>query len=364
MNSQWLLSAVVWSLLTTVSLAEGRSYQVVSDAPPIDAPSDVAYGVPDPSPSDAPAPMVPPEPSPADAGAYCCSPCCGECCEESGLGLYTFAGFDSWHGIADGSFSNNNGASFGVNAAGAVNEETGLAWQVGASFGIYDWFGRESIPFEASQSQQQTFVTAGLFRRANETTPWSSGIVVDQMLGNNFGVFSTEPYLAQVRYQIAYAMSPCNEVGVWATNQLNQSSQTLGPAPFAFTTRAVNQANLFWHHKFELGADSWFYVGVPTNDHIGPPGLGPPGRLGDWIVGGMFNAPLNDGLALYGNFAYMKPSAPTVLGVEEESFNVSVGLAWYPYCNARSRTVAGRTWMPYLPVANNGTFLVDQNVTF
>ena len=42
----------------------------------------------------------------------------------------------------------------------------------------------------------------------------------------------------------------------------------------------------------------------------------------------------------------------------EDAYSIGFGLTFYPGGNARTRTVAGNCWMPYLPVANNGTFLV------
>jgi hypothetical protein len=326
-------------------------------------PSDPAQPVqPERSPSDVAPPMVPMPPAARpgcgaweEPAACCCGPLFDECQDCGPVAWYAFSGFDSWRGFADGTYEDNKGLHFGLNAGGLLTDG-GLAWQAGMSYGIYDWNGRDSWPLEAEDSQTQTFITLGVFRRANESSRWSGGIVLDQMIGDNFGVFANEPYLAQVRYQLAYALSARNEIGFWATNELNHDTQFLGPVPIS--TRAVNQANLFWHHKFDLGADGWFYVGLPTNDRVGAPG-----RLGDFIFGVNMNVPLSDSLAMYANFAYLEPSAPLPLGASEDSFNFTLGLAWYPQWNARSRSVAGRQSMPYLPVANNGTFFIDQNVT-
>lgn len=271
-----------------------------------------------------------------------------------GMTVYGFTGIDSWRGVADGSFQNNNGVHIGANSGGPL-AGSGLGWQAGASYGVYDWNGRLSAEDQTSTAQQ-SFITLGVFRRADECSRWSGGIVVDQMIADSFGIFADDVYLAQVRYQLAYAVSYRNEIGFWATNELNQDEVFFDQV----STRAVNQANIFCHHKFQLGADTWLYVGTPTNDRVGGAGT-----LGDFIFGGSMNAPLNDELAMYGNFAYLDPTAPVgPAGSEEDSFYVALGLAWYPYCNARSRTVAGNRWAPYMPVANNGTFLIDQSVTF
>ena len=89
------------------------------------------------------------------------------------------------------------------------------------------------------------------------------------------------------------------------------------------------------------------------------------GSLGDYLIGLSANVPLNDRVALYTLTTYMHPSASAgPAGFDEESWNFTIGLALYPARNARSNTVAGQCWMPLLPVANNGLFLVDTNRTF
>ena len=75
--------------------------------------------------------------------------------------------------------------------------------------------------------------------------------------------------------------------------------------------------------------------------------------------------PLNDRVALYALVTYMHPSAsPGPAGSLDEMWNFSIGLTFFPRPIARSSTVAGQCWMPQLPVANNGTFLVDTNMTY
>lgn len=70
--------------------------------------------------------------------------------------------------------------------------------------------------------------------------------------------------------------------------------------------------------------------------------------------------PLNDAVSAYSSVMYLHPSAS--IGPEaamDEGWNLIVGLTFYPGRNSRTRTVAGERWMPLLPVATNGTFLVD-----
>ena len=125
--------------------------------------------------------------------------------------------------------------------------------------------------------------------------------------------------------------------------------------------RPINQLNAYWHYKWsEGGADTWLWVGVPENDR-----LNRNGSLGDYTVGLLANVPLNDRAALYALVTYMHPSASAgPAGAEEDAWNFSIGVYLFPGRNARSSTVAGQCWMPQLPVANNGYFLVDTNHWF
>jgi hypothetical protein len=56
----------------------------------------------------------------------------------------------------------------------------------------------------------------------------------------------------------------------------------------------------------------------------------------------------------------MHPSAqPGAVAAAEDAWNFSIGLAFYSGRTARSSTVAGQCWLPQMPIANNGSFLVD-----
>lgn len=276
------------------------------------------------------------------------------------FGIYTFSGVESWRGVADGAGPNNNGFFSGLNAGMPIRglDALGIGLQAGFNSGVYDLMGRPTNGAnEANQTQQQYFFTYGFFRRADCDRPLSFGVVQDWSVNNNFGTTSNEPTLNQYRAQIAWATSACNEFGIWATWRDRTYTQAPGTAP-GRTFRAFNQTNFFWHRKWCYGgADSWVWLGFPSRSRLDPVNGG---TLGEIIAGGMFNVPINDRIAMFMNVNYMKPSARGgVPGSREETFDAGVGLAFYPGCTARSRTVAGRSWMPLMPVANNGNFFVD-----
>jgi hypothetical protein len=291
-----------------------------------------------------------------------CRGCVTGCDEDPQIGVVGLFGFDSFHGVSDGSYQSNFGTVAGVNGAVPIPwlYDYGVAAQIGATYGVYDWKGRSSS-FQPLSSQQQTFVTTGLFRRAFDGRRLSFGLVYDWMVGTNWGTFATGPVLGQWRGQAECALSDCDSLGVWGTMRDHGHGQVV-PAfvPASVETRALSQINFFWHHKFTGGADSGVWVGIPQSDR-----LGQPGNLGDLILGGDVQVPLSDQVALYANLQYMKPSASAGHDAAiDETYNIGVGLAWYPGRYARTKTVNGACWMPYMPVANNSTFLVDQFPAF
>ena len=42
-------------------------------------------------------------------------------------------------------------------------------------------------------------------------------------------------------------------------------------------------------------------------------------------------------------------------------YNVGMGIAWYFGGNANSNAINGKCNLPYMPVANNSTFMADAN---
>ncbi|HEX4149834.1 MAG TPA: hypothetical protein VHY20_12635, partial [Pirellulales bacterium] len=86
------------------------------------------------------------------------------------------------------------------------------------------------------------------------------------------------------------------------------------------------------------------------------------GTLGSFIVSALASVPLSNSISLYTLVTYMRPSdRPSAAAAEEDAWNFTIGLSFTTRRNARSSTVAGQCWMPQLPVANNGFFLVDTN---
>jgi hypothetical protein len=306
----------------------------------------------------------------AQCGQYNC--CCGEsynpcdscaglgCDECPRYGLLGTLGFDSFKGISDENHESNFGVVTGVNFGAPLLglADRGFGWQIGISYGIYDVDGRHET--DPARSQTQTFVTSGLFRKAHGDRRLSYGIVYDWMYNDRWGVMANSPTLGQWRGQIEYALSGCNAVGVWGC-QRDRGSVQRTVTQLTVTDRALSQANVFWHHKFESGADSWLWLGVPERGRIDAV---QGGSLGDWTLGANVQVPLSDRFALYGNASYMHPSAAAgTVAAAEQGYDVGMGVVWYFGRNAVSHAINHKCWTPYLPMANNSNFLVDENVT-
>ena len=270
--------------------------------------------------------------------------------------MYGFTVADSWRGLPDGHFQNNNGFKKGVNVARLVPylEQWGIAGQLGGSYGLYHTTGRYSTPDVASRLEQQAFVTGGLFRRATVELPIAAGFVYDGMINNGYGEYSQSPYLTQFRFQVSWCLNDRDELGFWMTQ--HGSGVTHYPDGLVTSWRAINQYNWFWHHHYKRsGASLITWIGMPEHHR-----LDGDGSLGQLIMGSYGSMPINKNLSLYGNCAYMMPSArPSVIGSTEESFYVGFGLLAYIKPNARKATVRSNPDEPYFGVADNSNFFVD-----
>jgi hypothetical protein len=315
-------------------------------------------------------------PGPADSCLGCSNACggencgesCGSCCNQLGCegnckkyGIVGFAGFDSFKGEPDGILHSNFGAVTGLNTGILLPglDEYGFGWQTGMSYGVYDFDGALTET-SVNTSQQQIFVTTGFFRKAHCDQRISFGLVYDWMFNTVWGEEGVNPTLGQWRGQIEYAFSGCNAVGVWGCIRDRSAQNALdvrfGNGP-VISNRPISQANLFWHHKFCGGADSNLWVGIPERDR-----LNGDGSLLDWTIGANVQVPLSEKLALYANAAYFHPSASAGFAASIESgYDIGMGVVWYFGGKARSHAINGYCSDPYMPVANNSNFLVDQD---
>jgi hypothetical protein len=247
-------------------------------------------------------------------------------------------------GVATG-FMDSAGLVAGFNTGFTLLKDSPIRGQIGASYGVYDWKGRDTV--SQSSAEQQTFVTAGIYKRsdilAESRVCWA--LVYDQFWAHQWGLRAGELYVGQTRGIVGYALNENHEVGVWGTFRGTGDATTLVVGP---PVRAMNQYNLYWRCNWDFGGQTMLYAGGHD-----------PADVGSWAFGVLGQAPLRDDVALYANFTYALPGSGTgVIGSNDLEWNFGAGLVYSWGGKAVSPTVSGRKGLPLLPVANNGSFLI------
>ncbi|HEX4130966.1 MAG TPA: DUF6666 family protein [Pirellulales bacterium] len=269
------------------------------------------------------------------------------------INISAYQGFEQFRGIPDGAIAE-KGIVQGINTATAVPwlDQFGIGFQAGATYGAYNLSGSPNREIPTADVSQQTFVTTGFFRRATINCPLSAGIVYDWMITDHLGTLSQSPTLGQGRVQIAYAFTARNEFGINAsfdTREHYTGYTTSGPVGF----RPVSQGNFFWRHKFWWRNAEGRLWGGPT-DAIRENGQNSEGKI---VMGVSFYVPITDRVAF--NFQGISWDTDDAGASHRDVYDFSAGFTFYPQRTARTSTVAGRQWTPYLPVATNSTFLWD-----
>lgn len=300
----------------------------------------------------------------AQAGCGDCTDSCANACCDPCLGTWQdntilFAATDAWSNLGDGvaaaspfgltRVQANYGVRFGANTGYGIGNLKVRA-QLGSSYGAYDLKGRTDFTgapgIREGAVEQQVFITGGFYKRSEilNDDPVAWAVVYDSMYDSDWGAAGQgNVNFGQVRTYYGYALSESNEVGIWGTARAQSATAApLGLAPGKF--RAVDQSNLFWHHNWESGGDTWLSIGVadaPTS----------------WTLGFAGQAPLSCGVSLFSSANYYIPGSRTGgAGSAEEIWNVSAGLAISLGGKAHNRTVSGHGGLPLLNVADNGTF--------
>jgi hypothetical protein len=257
--------------------------------------------------------------------------------------------------MPDGSYSDNTGAYLSLNFGMPIPlfSEEGLGFQLGGSYGLYDWSGRANLFGNPKELQQQGFFTTGLFWTTPCCSGFNFGLVYDLMFNRNFGCFVVDANFSQVRFKGGYLMDCCDEFGFWGTAAVDKASNHVA-SDERIKYKAINQVSLFWQHNFCMGAETMIWAGMPYSD-----GLKKHSRAGSFLVGASFRVPLNDCWSINGHASYMRTRSSK--GIEESKgygSNVCIGLVYAFGCGK------GYSSRPYLPVADNSSFLADTNLNY
>jgi Family of unknown function (DUF6666) len=265
---------------------------------------------------------------------------------------------DYFRSIPEGSYQENLGSVLSLNFGIPLPfcRSAGIGVQIGGSYGVYDWQGRESTLEQGVQ--QQGFLTVGVFRRALCGAGLNVALVSDVMFNKNFGETALNPTFGQVRYLVSYLLRRWGEFGLWGTAHINTAQKFSTAFDLQMDFRAINQINLFFRHFFRNGAEVGVWGGVPFGRSL----LGF-NRPGNFILGACFCAPLARCWSVRGVAAYMSPqNSLTYFRSQNYAANVSIGVS-YAFGNRCCRT-SDRGFRPYFPVANNASFLADTSTNY
>lgn len=283
------------------------------------------------------------------AGDCCGGSGCAQCCliPCPVLSLDNFEFSSGVHGFtgpknrgSSGSFGFHSGFNWGapVPCAGG---------SMGMQFGMNAVLSNYSGAAFTDDSRTQIFLTGGLFRRVD----WGlqGGLVVDYLSDDWY----TDTDLTQVRGEASW-MFPCtHELGFWfaaaAGDDTQISTLTGTNGSFSETWEPTNLYAFFYRHRFAMmeGAQARFYAGFSGDS--------------DGLIGGDLRLPLSYDWALESGFAYLIPDEATTGlpggGHEDESWNISVSLVWYPGCRS---AIGNDYYRPLFQAADNGSFMVSR----
>jgi hypothetical protein len=291
-------------------------------------------------------------------------PCCGGCgtpgcnlCGRGGCtwvplclalplppidGLEVYGGVQGFTGPANrggsGSFGFHEGFNWGVPCCCCV-----MAAQLGATWTQNNFDGN----YLTSNQRDQTFLTAGLNRRADFGL--QGGFVVDYFHEE----WDYTADLAQVRAELSWLWCDCNEFGAWCAVGVNNANNLFIREPDANSNTITfrgQQATLevndmfafFFRRKFECGGQGRLFGGFTRNSQ--------------GLVGGDAQFPMNPNWSLRTNFIYVAPGGDSTSdpSYTRESWNVGFSVVWTP-CG---RSKCGQDYCrPLFNVADNGTFL-------
>jgi len=248
-----------------------------------------------------------------------------------------FGGAHAFKGPLDQGQNGNFGFQEGVNFAGPLWHKMALGYQVGGQF-VHSNFSGDNVVTTGTSGRDQTFITAGLFRRAVCETGWQYGAVFD-WLDDNYYLDVT---LAQLRTQVSYVGRFGHEVGFWGTfNVNNANDNTTNQTIQEYETTDIY--SVFYRRCLRNGGEGRVWGGVTNNS--------------DGLIGADFRVPLSNRWDLTGGFNYLIPEegAGNSGGIAEESWGLTMNLVWYP-----GRNHNGCHNGPYRAMFN----VADNNVMF
>ena len=195
----------------------------------------------------------------------------------------------------------------------------------------------------SANSRNQTFFTAGLFRRVDYGL--QMGVVADVMREEWFADSQT----VQLRGDIGWVYPSGSTFGFRFTSQLEDdvSDGVIDLLPFTgLTTTTIETYRFYYRHTAPSGGYTDFSAGWSDNEHF--------------LIGFDHDMPISETIAIQSSLLYLSgedlASNSPFAGNGNEAWNISVGFAWRPN---------GRAWYrsynrPMFNVADNGTMILKR----
>lgn len=259
------------------------------------------------------------------------------------LGTTSFTGAGNFLGVdagdqgqVSGNFGFQEGFNFGTRLPGVMGGQLGS--QIGMRFTQSQLDGTAA----GNDSRQQTFVTAGLFRRVDYGL--QGGLVVDYL--HDDWVYKAD--LLQLRGELSFLFSPCHDFGFRFTeNQQTDDTQAYlrgRSLPVDLRLSSLNTYRFFYRARMgERGASVAELQAGFSEDSAA-------------ILGANFRIPLQNQLGLDLNANYLMPPSDSTAPHTLESWNLNIALVWTP---GRCFGGDGDYYRPLLDVGHNGNFLIQ-----
>jgi len=278
-------------------------------------------------------------------GAECGPPCC-----DFGYELFdgrcgrllrdvtVFAGGDAFKGPLDAGTNGNFGLNEGINFAGPLGDPWGCGYQIGANFVQSNFSGAPTITVGdynlRAAFRRQTFLTAGLFRRA-ECCGFQGGVAFDYLHDEYY----QQADLKQIRSETGFVINDSYEIGYYGAYGVGTDRVLDGKLD------PTDMFALYVRRYFDNGGEGRIWGGATGN--------------GDGLLGADLWVPLGKGFAIENRINYMIPKEGTGSTAQpRESWGLTIQLVWYPGQNASC--MKQNPFRALFNVADNSLFMVDR----
>lgn len=284
---------------------------------------------------------------------FCTDVNCAECCLvpcgmlpagnlELSVGVQGFTGPTNYQFTdpnlqnlsGSGSFGFNESVNWGIPIPGFQC----LGGQIGFRATHSNFAGAEFT----NESRNQTFLTAGLFRRVD--VGLQGGAVVDYLSDNWY----RDADFLNVRGELSWVTCATQDLGFWFTIG-TRTATAPGAQQQIEIWESTDLYAFFFRQKFGacLDGEARMFAGWSGQS--------------DGLIGADVRLPLNDIWALETGFSYLIPEEGRGQGVNaghaQESWNLGIGLVWYP---GRRLGHGDDYYQPLFPVAHNGVFMIER----